>query len=87
MHSYSFLKYDKTYTKFDPNEEALQNLDNLLNIWTLDNQVRFITIREFLKLYQKDASLFSGSDYVPVRPENIDVYRTINETVRNNRTA
>lgn len=87
MHSYSFLKYDENFTRFDQNEKALQNLNRLLSVWTQDSQIRFITMQELLTLYNRDAHLFSGSDYVPVlRKGNIDIYRTLLDKFRNNRT-
>ena len=87
MHSYSFLNYDENLTRFDENEKALQNLSRLLSVWTQDSQIRFITMQELLTLYNRDARLFSGSDYVPVlRKENIDIYRTLLDKFKNNRT-
>jgi hypothetical protein len=82
MHSYSVLKYDEKFKRFDRNEIALQNLNRCLSTWAQDNQIRFITLQELLKLYKKDSHLISGSDYVPVVQENIDVFRILSEKFR-----
>ena len=86
MHSYSFLIYDNSFTRFEKNEKALRDLGQLLSVWTQDSQIRFITMQELLDHYQSDTSLFRGSDHVPVlREENIDVYRAFITKIRNRR--
>jgi peptidoglycan/xylan/chitin deacetylase (PgdA/CDA1 family) len=87
MHSYSFLKYNDDFTRFDVDEEALQNLSHLLSVWTKDRQIRFITMQELLDLYKSDTSSFRGSDHVPVlREDKIDVYRSLINKISNRRS-
>ena len=87
MHSYSFLTHDQNFTNFDHDIKALNNFEYLLSNWSQDNQIRFITIQDFLALYHKDTNAFRGSDYVPIRRENINIYKVLSEKFRNSHKA
>jgi len=66
MHSYSLLKFDHTFSHFEPDWNDIEKLDKFLNFVANDPDIKVITMKEFYKLYQENPDQFIGSDYVPV---------------------
>ena len=66
LHSYSFLKFDSNFTKFEPNWTNMEKFDIFLNFVANDPEIKVITMKEFYRLHQETLEPFCGSDYVPV---------------------
>ena len=65
LHSFSFLKRDKTRTKFEPNVKDLIKFEKLLNYIKNDANLEVVTIKDFYHLYSKNPELFYSPDFVP----------------------
>ncbi|HIE14980.1 TPA: hypothetical protein EYP70_06880 [Candidatus Bathyarchaeota archaeon] len=66
LHSYSLLKYDRSFTHFEPDWNDIEKLNKFLNFVANDPEIKVITMREFYEMYQQNPEQFIGSDYVPV---------------------
>jgi ribosomal protein S18 len=66
MHSYSFVKFDKNFTRFEPDYKDIEKFEKFLRFISKDEAIRVITLKEFYKMYRQESAEFLGSDHVPV---------------------
>ena len=85
LHSYSFLKFDSNFTKFQPNWTNMEKFDIFLNFVADAPEINCITMKEFYQLYRENSEQFCGSDYVPVADlnEKFNLFRHGMRKVRN----
>lgn len=79
MHSYSFIMHDSRYRSFKTNENNVKKLDTFIRICLQNENIQFMTLTEFWKMYQQNQQIFSEDDHVPIISRNIDVFQKRNQ--------
>lgn len=68
MHSYSLIKCDNRFLKFSPEIRDANKLKAFLEKMSSDQDVRFMSMTQFLKRFQDYPDEFAGADMVPEIP-------------------
>ncbi len=81
MHSYSLIKFDKGFKNFKPSFEEEKKLIDFIQMCNKDDNIKFISVGEFWKIYQDNKLAFSGSDFAPECKKTINIYKKAAEKI------
>ncbi len=68
MHSYSLIDLTRGWGRLKPDTHDAYKLEKILELLSKRQDVQFMSCTSFYKEYQKDPSIFQGSDLVPEIP-------------------
>ena len=87
LHSYSFLKFDTSFTYFSPDSGDMKKFEKFLVAVTSDPEFQVITMKQFYNLYTSNPALFDeSSDVVPVMERQISLANACRTGLRYIRT-
>jgi hypothetical protein len=66
LHSYSFIKFDSSFNRFEPEPENAEKFDRFLSTVVEDAEIEIVTVKQFHDLYHHNPKVFTdASDFVP----------------------
>ena len=75
FHSYSLLNFNRDFTRISADPLEVKKLRKLLTELRKRDYVRFVDSKDILTMYKENQDCFSGTDIIPVIPNNSEVVR------------